>query len=493
MKKQDRLIRLIQSLTPLEKKYFQEFTARKNNEDTLYMKLFDLISKEKIVDDNALKKQLPKSASNFHKSKAYLYDLLLDSLSNLQRNDDEKVKRIQSYTHQTVLMNKGLYEDSISLGNDEANKALLKLDDEAFLFFTYNNVIANQNLLQYDEAISLNNNYLEALERLKNLNEYKSLDLHYWKLKNAQKQIIENNKMEIELKKFMKHPLLSNDKKALSKKAKVIYYEIWADYYGRYKEKMNDAVDVIQKNIDIMESAEEANYISPGKYLSALRNVSCMLTYNLKKKESLIYIEKIKSFKAPSPRFNTYKVAYAFYMELYWCCEFREHTKAKKLIEVYEIDKDKAGIDETQMHFNLNYNLLTVYLCKFQFYDQAIHFLNLLVNNKTVEQNFSSYYANYKLMLIISYHMIGNFKVLDSMIRTSKYYLEKNDLMNDADALLIQFFKKFLYNPLKEKELFIQYLEAINLINDNSIHSNSLNMINDINWIDHMKKKLKIK
>lgn len=32
-------------------------------------------------------------------------------------------------------MNKGLYEDSITLGNDEANKALLKLDDEIIFIF----------------------------------------------------------------------------------------------------------------------------------------------------------------------------------------------------------------------------------------------------------------------------------------------------------------------------------------------------------------------
>ena len=49
----------------------------------------------------------------------------------------------------------------------------------------------------------------------------KIIDL--WIQGNTQKQIIESDKMEIELKKFIKHPLLSNDKKALSKKAKVIY------------------------------------------------------------------------------------------------------------------------------------------------------------------------------------------------------------------------------------------------------------------------------
>lgn len=492
MKKQDRLIRLVITLTAAEKKYFQEYALRKSQLDTTYFKLFDLITKDKITSDTELKKKLPKSASNFHKIKAYLYEQILQALSNLKGNEDEKVRRIQALVSQNILMSKGLYEDSILLGEEEAEKALLKLDEENFLTFAYNNIVAHQNLLQFNEAIQVNKKYLIVLDQIKNCNEYKALDLEYWQLKHNQKQIIESKKTETSLKLFMQHPLLQDISKAKSKKAKVIFNEIWADYYGRYTDKMLDAVKVIQDNISIMESSPEANYIYPGKYLSALRNVSCMHTFLKNKKNALTFIEKIKAFTAPSSRLLIYKEAYAFYMELYWCLQFEEHSKATKLISSYKKIMQDVGIDENQMHYNINYNLLAVYLCKYNKYEEAIEYLTELVNSKVVEENFNSYYANYKLMLIICHFMIGNHKVLDSLIRTSKYYLEKKNLLNHADALLIQFFKKWLYNPTKEKDLFIQYIEATDKIKDIAIDKNTLNMIQDINWIDTMKRKLKI-
>ena len=61
MKKQDRLIRLVQTLSAAEKKYFQEYALRKSQLDTTYIKLFDLITKDKITSDTDLKKNYQKA------------------------------------------------------------------------------------------------------------------------------------------------------------------------------------------------------------------------------------------------------------------------------------------------------------------------------------------------------------------------------------------------------------------------------------------------
>ncbi|MBL0310665.1 MAG: hypothetical protein IPP77_13630 [Bacteroidetes bacterium] len=85
MKTAHSLFELIQTLSPAEKGYFKRYVQHSDGKPKIYVRLFDAINGQKIYDEALLKQKFGKEISNFSAAKIYLYDNILDSLTNGNR------------------------------------------------------------------------------------------------------------------------------------------------------------------------------------------------------------------------------------------------------------------------------------------------------------------------------------------------------------------------------------------------------------------------
>lgn len=118
MRKQDQLVDLIHKLTPAEKKFFKEYTA-KNKSSQSFVKLYELLQKQDSYNADLLCKKLGKTKANLAHEKDYLQEVLLKALRDYHEQiPDMAMANIISNVD--VLYHKGAYD----MARDMAVKAL---------------------------------------------------------------------------------------------------------------------------------------------------------------------------------------------------------------------------------------------------------------------------------------------------------------------------------------------------------------------------------
>lgn len=112
----DPLFDLVRSLTPEEKRAFKlqskKYGREKGNN---YLRLFDIFDGMAEYDEKKLKQQLEKTKliSQYHVTKAYLLDMLLDVLARKFENDDFYYDLQRQLSRANVLYSKGLYDAAL--------------------------------------------------------------------------------------------------------------------------------------------------------------------------------------------------------------------------------------------------------------------------------------------------------------------------------------------------------------------------------------------
>ena len=113
----DQLFQLIKSLSKAEKRYFKIYVLRlKTGKDAKYLKLFDLIDKQKEFDEKLIlakeKKIKPSQLSNL---KANLYKQILKSLRNNIASEDLNMSIREQLDYSKILYNKCLYDQCFKM------------------------------------------------------------------------------------------------------------------------------------------------------------------------------------------------------------------------------------------------------------------------------------------------------------------------------------------------------------------------------------------
>jgi hypothetical protein len=118
---------LIHSLTKMEKRYFKLYVTRTSvTKDTLSLKIFDAIAKQKIYDEKALLHKFKNEsfASNFPSYKNHLYTIVLRALTHYRESTSIN-DSIATQLHQVkILMENNLYKQAYKLNQRLRSKAI---------------------------------------------------------------------------------------------------------------------------------------------------------------------------------------------------------------------------------------------------------------------------------------------------------------------------------------------------------------------------------
>ena len=127
----DKLVSLIYSLTKAEKRSFRLFVNRNPSAgDSLFMQLFDFISKSKVYEDNiAIDKIDGLKKSQLSNLKANLYKQILSCLRLIESKRIDEIQVREQIDFAKILYEKGLYKPCLEL-LDKAKKLALHINYE---------------------------------------------------------------------------------------------------------------------------------------------------------------------------------------------------------------------------------------------------------------------------------------------------------------------------------------------------------------------------
>lgn len=462
MRPSDHLFELICSLNPSEKRHFKLYAQRhiigtENN----YLKLFDAIDKQKEYDEVAIKKKFKteKFVLQIHVAKNYLYALLLKALNEYHTVDSTNIQLRELLNSAEVLFGKGLYKQS--------SKMLSKLKERAAKY---------EKQLYILEAIVLENKIAFALQDMEVakvvinkgakeeehvLNEYKNSRQYKYlseklKIFTKTKGTVRDEKDLKELESIIEHPLLKDEKKAISYNTNYSFLYLYSNYFSA-KEDYKNAYSYCNKLVKLIEANPEQIVKNPQSYLLALNHLLVILKELRLFDEFELVLKKMKQVQSKTIHFQARAFSYIFIHE--WNLLFYT-TQYKKCIDLIPFLEDGLKKFDNQItsdvkmmfYFNVFYGYFVL-----SEYSKAIKWLNKILNDRRTEirqdiKNFAM------LVNIVLHYEMNDEDLLEYLIRNAQRLLDKNKSAHKFELLVISCIKKLLKtdSQSEKRKLFIQ-------------------------------------
>lgn len=448
-KNTDPLFQLIKSLTKAEKRYFKLHVNKQiAGEDTKFLKLFDLIDRQKDYDESKiLEKEKTIKSQQLSNIKAHLYKQILQNLRNLNSDEDIDLRVRELIDHTTILYNKCLYDQCVKM-LDKAKAMAEKYDKNVLLleitefekrlvtkFIRTNIEDKVSKLIKASDLIN---------EKINNINTFSNLTIKLYSfylkigfLRNHKDFELVNSFLYSTLPVF-KEELLSFDEKMYLYNSFVGYYSFIQDFELGY-EYAKKWVRLFDKNPNMIIPKIEM-------YIRAINNLLVSQSKLHKYKEFKATVKKLDSVqKIPDLRLTEnirlllFKYSATHRINRYFMLgEFAEGS---------QIIPDIANSLEEFEHL-LDTNYIIIFYYKFACmyfgnddYKSVVHWLNKIINMKDVDLR-SDIHSFARILNLISHYELGNLDLVDYYIRsTYRFLIKKNDL-HLFQKIIMKFLRK---------------------------------------------------
>ncbi len=451
----DKVYRLIRSLTPAEKRYFRLFLRGKPERDSKYLQLFDAMAAAAVFDDEAwcalIYADKPVESRKYSELKAYLYDLVLKSLQAFDEQNSVEYRLNHLLQSVPVLYRRGHYEAC----QDLLNKAL-KIARQYEYFAQMLEIIRWQKHLAYTrmDVDYLNKQFDElqfaetrALEQLQNAIAYRKV---FFQVYTASKReaLHRGAARMANLNRLVESELFSDPDRALSHKARVLYYRTLNVYHYAALER-EQFYGTGKKLIELLESQPHFLQENLSDYIAALSNfiLSCGLLERYD--EVLVALDKLRKIK-PLTEDDRRKIHRQYYTNKFVLCIFTGDFEAAHL----EMDRCQQEAGQFDPH---DYETASFYFqyCCICFgcadFSGALGYLNDWLNQpRTIEREDLQSLARI-LSLVIHFEM-GNNALLESLLRSATRFLQKKNRLYDLERRFFQFMAELMRVPSKRDQ-----------------------------------------
>ncbi len=466
----DKLFRLIHSLSGSELRYVSIYLKRQaTRSDQKYLLLFQTIAAQATQDETALQKKVygdeKITSRKYSQLKAYLYQALLNALQ-LYDEGSSIVYKINNLLQKVrVLYNRSHYRECLELltkGKKIGEEYELFLELVEVLDWRKKIAYARENIAFLDaELQNIDKEEQSHVEQIRNLSVYQRI-LYELIISRRKYAVLRSADQQQWLAEILAHPLLESPEKALSIRARILYFRIRSNAaYSMLK--YDDFYSYSQSQIDLMEEYPMLLREDKSAYIYGMTNLiqACGL---LKKYDEVKYnLLKFKELKGVSKDddFRIFKHYNALTFRL--CIQtgafeegwkvFQEHLKDLPRYEGQSLERGSFYFQ----YFYISFGKGT--------YDEALKYLNLWLNlPRSIEREDLQSLAR-MLNLIIHYEM-GNIVLLESLIKNTYRYLRRKNQVYEFEKTLLQFFQQAvkgndrtrLSNAWKELKIAIEEL-----------------------------------
>ncbi|MCI5080345.1 MAG: hypothetical protein MRY78_01565 [Saprospiraceae bacterium] len=463
MNSQD-LYELINSLTPHEKRYFKLDIAKQGGDQKQYVLLFELIDKNK----SELEKQIQHTfgkGKNLTALKQYLYDSLLKSLQNYHSKKHIRLQLLDASQKLEILIMKGLYRQAkkiidkilkISTQQHEDILKLYSLDAQLKIF---------RELLRQELLLDHNTIFQELFGLLDQLQKDKKLAAMACRLlvmnhrqdrtlsqadRNAVLQLIEEaNQLKINqlnaphvttrLFQFLgfAHSMLGNNKTAIT-------YKI--------------------KSIQNIQQSEQTDQNTTNRYLHQIINLIISLIRQQQWEESEYWLNELETAHQQILKSKVRKIHFEdrFQPVNLRCYLYTLSGGFERIIHLIpdlkkEWYADKKLSTKYPLYF-LNLNYIFAYAnFAVQNFEVALDWLEELRKIKKLPPKHPTNRAS-KILEIAVHFELGNYILLESLIRSYQRWLTKLQNPTDFELMMLEYFKQLIKEIPEQKDLYSEYL-----------------------------------
>ncbi len=448
-KNADPLFQLIKSLTKSEKRYFKLHANRsKSIDNAKFIRLFDLIDKQKDYDESKVLKKddsiKPQQLSNL---KAHLYRQILQSLRNLNSNEDIDIKIREMIDYAVILYNRCLYEQCIKMlekakqSAEKYDRNVLQLEIMEFEKRLVTKFIRSNIEDKVSKLIKASD---ELTEKISNINTFSNLTikLYSFYLKIG---FLRNHKDFELVNSFLYSTLPVFQEDQLSFDEKMYLYNSFVGYYF-FIQDFDRGYEYAKKWVALFENHSE--YIIPKieTYIRAINNLLVSESKLHKYDEFKNTIQKLESIKnipdlklTDNIRLLLFKYSSTHRINRYFM--IGEFTEGVKVIpEISKSLEDFEDMLDTHYIIIFYYKFACMYFGAAD-YHQVIFWLNKIINMKDVDLR-SDIHSFARILNLISHYELGNIDLIDYYIRsTYRFLIKKNDL-HLFQKIIMKFLRK---------------------------------------------------
>ncbi len=490
----EQLFTIVKSLTKAEKRNFRLYVQRlQSNEDTLYVRLFDILDKmEEYDEDQVLARMEDLSKERFVNVKRHLYTQILKSLRLIFENIESiKVREQIDFAH--ILYSKGLYLQSFKLLDrvkemlPDSGHDLLRLEIIEFQKFIEERHITRsrkkagkvQSLLIESENQEQRVSNLVLLSNLK-------IKIHGWYIetghvRDAKDHFTVREYFESELRK-VRTTGLSAIEDIYLQQSYMWYYYILLDF-ERCHHHAALWVARFEENPVLMRE-------DPVLFM---RGLSYELTSLYSLRDYPRYLETLVKFEtfitSHAQYFDTTGDIVSF-LYLYTARinrHFLEGSFEEGLALVPEINrmvKKYGRFIDIHRIMVFNYKTAWLYLGAGK-PGQSIEYLNLIINLQAAGHLRTDIQCYARLMHLMAHFELGHVNLLESLVDSVGRFFSKMRDLNEVQKTLFQFFRSNLYvKPAELQANLLALRKDVLRLQKNPNEGRTFHHLDIIAWID---------
>lgn len=465
MKSTTDLHQLIFGMSKSEKRFFK-LASSIHGGNKNYLSLFDAIEKQKIYDEEKLKRSLDneKLIKNLAYEKNYLFALILKTLRNYHSGSTIDFQLSEMIENISILYTRGLIAACEKLLHKAKKIALLHERNTALMdLLRWEWELLHATYSFEEIPLRMNNilrEYQAATEKIHNLNKYKVAASTVFI--NTYKGIHIRGKEQQEMyKKLAAMPVLTDESKALTYDAKSYFYLIKSNLFF-VRRQWENAFRTTVKLLKLLELNQAKIKEEPRKYIIVLNNILSTCNALGYDDELDFYLNKLEAFPGmlhDSQRKNIEEEVflYANYARLENCLVSGKFEEGIKLIE--KIQKRFTEITANPRHTNhgLIFRMLfSILYFSVKQYSKSIYWLNQVINydSKAMREDIMSTAV---LFNIIVHYEYGNEDIMDYLVRSAYRYLYKKNRLYKFENIMLEFIKKKLSKADTKEKMIVAF------------------------------------
>lgn len=469
MKPSTELHDLIKSLTKSEKRFFKLHSSLQSG-DKNYLRIFDAIDKQKVYDEEALKKLFAKETFIKHlpSEKNHLYKLILKALRAYHAESSVSGILKQEIKNIEILYQKALYV--------ECNKLLhraKKIARDHERFYYWFELLSWEKML-LEEAYesgeftkdldALIEEERDVVEKLRNLAAYHIL---YSKINYVFRSggYVRTDEEHAMVEEISEHPLIVGKNTALSKRAATICYYTQGFCYWA-KRDWRTSLEKFLLTQKVMDENEMIKCDLPKRYIRTLHYIiNCQIELR-DLKSARANITRMRAL-AGTPGFTGLNIDTQIFVASY-LSELRlldragEFSKAMGLVDDIITGIEEGGNRLHKEHeLEFYYALACVHFGAGQM-NKALFWLNKVLNDNepTLRQDIFTYA---RLFNLVVHYELGNFDLLEYIVRSTQRFLTRHHRAHQVETMLIEHIRKLARStdPIVKKEIFRSMKEQL--------------------------------
>lgn len=462
MKPSTELHDLVKSLTKSEKRFFKLHSALQSGEKN-YLRIFDAVDKQKVYDEEALKKTFAKETFIKHlpSEKNHLYKLILKALRAYHAESSVSGILKQEIKNIEILYQKALYV--------ECNKLLhraKRIAKENERFYYWFELLSWEKML-LEEAYesgeftkdldALIEEEREVIEKLRNLAAYHIL---YSKINYVFRSggYVRNEEEHAMVEEISEHPLIREKNTALSRRAATICYYTqgfcqWAKRdWATSLEKFLRVQQILDDNPTIKADLPK-RYIRTVHYIINCQIELMDLASARKNIQRMRELPGSPGFVGPNIETQIFVASYLSELRLF--DRSGDQEKALALVDPVLEGMEEMGTRLHKEHeLEFHFALACVHFGAGQ-HNKALFWLNKVLNDNepTLRQDIFTYARLFNLVL---HYELGNYDLLEYIVRSTQRFLSKRHRAHEVENTLMEGVKKLARatDPAIRKQIF---------------------------------------